>query len=177
MNTLESAIGILAKRGANPARERARALLDGLVRDCRAAADVWREYLAAPGAAGDIWSLVSWVGPERARRLHEINLSAKAQLLAIGRLAGPEAARFMDLDEDMIEMAYRQLAPGETGPDAARAAIERLDAKAARLPQWRAQLQGGKTASAAVKAKAGMARAKKAVLKTKPAKKKAPKTK
>jgi hypothetical protein len=38
-------------------------------------------------------------------------------------MAGPAAGRFVALDEDVIEMAYRQLKPGESGIEAARTAV------------------------------------------------------
>jgi hypothetical protein len=171
MNTLDTAVNLLAKRGTGPARERTLGLLDGLIQECRAAAGVWRDYEASPGAAGDQWSLVSWIGPARARQLHEINLAAKAQLLEIGRLAGPEAGRFMDLDDDLIEMAYRQLNPDETGPDAARAAVDQLEGRAAHLLELRTQLKAVKPKSKPKKASAKKAAPKKALKKKAPNKK------
>jgi hypothetical protein len=87
---------------------------------------VWQGYLAKPGAPGDQWTIVSWVGPDRAKQLHEINLRAKQNVEEVCRMAGPRSGRFVALDDDVIEMAYRMLKPGETGADAAKTAVQRL---------------------------------------------------
>src|SRR3990172_4140352 len=97
------------------------------MRECQATVQVWQGYLAKPGTPGDQWTIVSWIGPDRAKQLHGINLRAKQNVEEVCRMAGPQAGRFIGLEEnvDIIEMAYRMLKPGETGTDAAKAAIQR----------------------------------------------------
>jgi hypothetical protein len=132
MNGWQRAVDLVSK-GPTTGRARAASLIAQLVRDCEQASAVWQGYLAKPGPAGDQWSIVSWVGAARAKELYDIHLGARERVLAIAALAGPEFGRFADLEADPIELAYRQLNPGETGPDAARAALERLAARRADL--------------------------------------------
>ena len=117
------------------------ALLESVILDCQTAKGVWQGFLDKPGAPGDHWTLVSWVGPERAKQLHEINLRAKQAVDQICRLAGPQAGRFVALDEDVTEMAYRQLKPGETGVEAARASIASLQVLADELREMKERLR------------------------------------
>jgi hypothetical protein len=188
MYSLEKAVEQVSRWPSGKDKERARlaGLVDDMIRRCQEAKKVWEGYLASPGAPGTSFALLSWVGPARARQLHEINLAARAALLKVTADAGPGAGRFANLDEDVIEMAYRQLEPGETGPDAARKAVSRLDEQVSYLGSLRKRLltAKGKTASAAKTAapkKAAPARKpagkKKATPAKKPAKKKAAKKK
>ena len=125
MDTLNRATDLVSRWKADRGKQRAEVLarLEGVIGDCQAAMKVWQEYLDKPGAPGDHWTIVSWIGPARAKQLHEINLRAKAGVEEICRLAGPAAGRFVVLDEDVTEMAYRQLKPGESGIDAAKTAV------------------------------------------------------
>ena len=128
MKSLEAAIAVIAKWPATKQKERAsaKAALDGLIADCEAAVKVWEGYLAAPAGSGDRWSIITWIGAERGKQLHGLNLDAKARLADICRSAGGQAARSVDLEDDVIEMAYRMLRPGETGIDSAQSAIRTL---------------------------------------------------
>jgi hypothetical protein len=131
MNSLDSAISVIAKWPATKQKEKAtaKAMLAGLIADCEAAIKVWEGYLAAPTSSGDRWSIVTWIGAERGKQLHELNLDAKARLAAICRSAGGGAARTVDLEDNLIEMAYRMLAPGETGIEAAQSAVRMLQGR------------------------------------------------
>lgn len=128
MDSLDRAIELVIRWKADRQKQRADVLsrLDAVVKDCQAAVQVWQGYLAKPGAPGDQWTIISWVGPDRAKQLHEINLRAKQNVEEICRMAGPRSGRFVTLDDDVIEMAYRMLKPGETGADAAKTAVQRL---------------------------------------------------
>ena len=101
-------------------------LLDQLIQDCQQAVQVWREYLNAPGAPGDAFTLVSWMGSQPVKALHDISLEARERILHLCRLADPEVARFVIYDDDLIELAFRAVKPNETGPEAAQAAIETM---------------------------------------------------
>lgn len=185
MESLDRAIDLVSRWKADRNRQRAEvvALLENTIKDCQAAARVWQDFLDQPGASGDARSLMSWAGPDRARQLHEINLRARTRVAEIGRLAGPAAGRFVALDEDVIEMAYRQLQPGETGMDAAKTAaqnmqacVDYLNALIKRAQSARAPAAGNKTAKKAGKKTVRKKTAKKKT--AKPAKKKvAPKKK
>jgi hypothetical protein len=145
-----------------------------VVKECQAAVQVWQGYLAKPGAPGDQWTIVSWVGPDRAKQLHEINLRAKQNVEELCRMAGPRSGRFVALDDDVIEMAYRMLKPGETGSDAAKTAVQRLQE---RMEYIRGLMQRLKAAPAKAEGKKSATKhgaSKKAGKKaTKPSKKKA----
>jgi hypothetical protein len=84
-------------------------------------------------------------------------------------MAGPAAGRFAGLDEDVIEMAYRQLKPGESGIDAAKTAVANTQKY---MDYLRGLIERVRSAKAPA---AGKSPAKKASKKTaaKPAKKKA----
>ncbi len=150
MNSLETAVELVLRWPAKRQAQRAEVvnLLDAVIKDCRAALDIWQGYLDSPGAPGERWALVSWIGPERAKRLHEINLSAKGRLKALADTAGPEAGRFILFEEDVIEMAYGLLNDGQTGPDAAQAAVARLTERIARLTGLAQRLRSAKPPAA-----------------------------
>ncbi len=171
MDSLDRAIDLVARWKADRGKQRAEVLtrLESVIKDCQAAMKVWEDFLGKPGAPGGEWTIVSWVGPARAKQLHEINLRAKASVEEVCRLAGPAAGRFAGLDEDVIEMAYRQLKPGESGIDAAKAAVANTQKT---MDYLRGLIERVRSAKAPA---AGKSPAKKARKKTaaKPAKKKA----
>jgi hypothetical protein len=125
MDSLDRAIDLVSRWKADRGKQRAEVLtcLESVIKDCQAAMKVWEDFLDKPGAPGDHWTIMSWIGPTRAKQLHEINLRAKASVEEVCRMAGPAAGRFVALDEDVIEMAYRQLKPGESGIEAAKTAV------------------------------------------------------
>ena len=128
MSSLDEAIGLVSRWKADQQKNRAAVLaqLEGLTRECQAAIKIWQGYVDAPGAPGDQWSILSWVGPDRAKQLHDVSLRARDLVEAICRAAGPQVGRFAGLDESLIDDAYRQLKPGESGVDAAKSAISRM---------------------------------------------------
>ena len=125
MDSLDRAIDLVSRWKADRNKQRAEVLtrLESVIKDCQAAIKVGQDFLDQPGAPGDRWTIMSWVGPTRAKQLHEINLRAKTSVEEVCRMAGPTAGRFVVLDDDVIEMAYRQLKPGESGIDAAKTAV------------------------------------------------------
>lgn len=171
MDSLNRAIDLVTQgKGDRSKNAEILALLEDTVKECQNAAKLWQEYLDKPGAAGDQWTLVSWVGPERAKRLHETNLRAKANVERICKIAGPEAGRFVVLDEDVIAMAYRQLKPGETGPDGAKTAVAQLQQ---RMDYLQGLMQRVRNAKVPAAKKTGTGKPVKKKKTAKPAKKKA----
>lgn len=158
MYSLDKGITLISRKSATQPKLRAEAArrLGELTRLCEQATRIWEGYLANPGPAGDRFALMSWVGSERARELHALNMQARDHVVAIGALAGGAAARVSGLDEDVIEMAYRQLGEDETGAQAAQTAVARLKQRIAYLQKLITQLA---TASAAAPAKAPVKKA------------------
>ena len=104
-------------------RKQAIACLEAVIAACAEASKVWQGYLASPGAPGDKWSVLSWVGAERAKLLHEIGLEARAQMMQASLGSGGNSA---GLEDAIIELAYGQVKDGDTGQDVAKLAIQRM---------------------------------------------------
>lgn len=177
MDSLDQAIDLVSRWKADRNKQRTEVLarLENVIKDCQAAIKVWQDFLDKPGAPGDQWTIMSWIGPARAKQLHEINLRSKASVEDVCRLAGPAVGRFVVLDEDVIEMAYRQLKPGETGIDAAKTAVANTQKYMDYLRGLSERVRSAKAPAAAEKSPAIKAKKKTTA---KPAKKKvAPKKK
>jgi len=133
MESLDKAVDMIMQWTSDRKKERDEVMvqLEAVIVEMREAIQIWQGYLNSPGESGDQWTLVSWLGPQQVKALHEVNLKAKERLERVCKMAGPAAGRFIWFDKDIVEMAYRQLNPGETGPDAAKSAIqvmgERID--------------------------------------------------
>ena len=121
MQILDQAVAVMRKRGADGIRVAAQ--LEAIA-DCgEQAARLWQAYLANPGAPGDKYTIMSWIGAERAKQLHELSLKAHELVNAVCAAAGSQA-RFLVLDESPVVLAYRGLKEGETGPQAAQTSID-----------------------------------------------------
>lgn len=177
-SSLDRAVELISRWKAERQKQRAEALarLETVVKESQAAIQVWQGYLDKPGAPGDRWTLISWVGPERAKQLHNINLRAKENVKAVCHLAGPQAGRFIALegDVDVVEMAYRMLQPDESGPDAARTALQRQQERIDYIKGLIQRIRAGKPEAASAKKSAPVKSKKKAAVKKSPKKKKAP---
>jgi len=142
------------------------------------AAGLWQAYLEKPGAPGDKYAMVTWVGPERAKQLHELSLKAHELEKDVCAAAGDQA-RFLVLDESPIVLAYQMLKDGETGLDVAKAALARQQAGVRHLRELAdkvAAIKATGAAKPAVKKAAGKKPAARKVA-AKAAKKTAPKKK
>ena len=159
MNSLDRAIELVMRWKADRQKQRADVLtrLESVVKECQAAVQVWQGYLAKPGTPGDHWTIVSWIGPDRAKQLHEINLRAKQNVEEICRMAGPQSGRFIGLEEniDVIVMAYRMLKPGETGVDAAKAAVQQQQERMDNIRGLMQRIRAGKPESKMTPTKKG----------------------
>lgn len=102
---------------------------------CEEARGVWKEYLRDSSVAGDRYSIVSWIGASRSRQLHEISLIATEVLRTAFAETGTTIGRSLTLEDNLIVLPWRVLEPSETGPDAARIAIDVLELRIARLRQ------------------------------------------
>jgi hypothetical protein len=161
------------------------------IADCgEQAAGLWQAYLDNPGAPGDRFAMVTWVGAERAKQLYELSLKAHGLMKDVCAAAGDQA-RLLVLEESPVVLAYQMLNEGETGLDVAKAAlsaqqagvrhIRELAAKVATIKTTggarpAAKKSGGKKPAAKKAApKAAPKAAKKKASKKKPAARKPPK--
>ena len=184
MNSLDRAAELVLRWKANRQNERQEVLtnLEATVKDCQAALKIWQDFLDKPGNPGDQRNIIGCIGPLRAKQLFDINLEAKRKVEHVCQMAGPEAGRFIMFDEDVIELAYRQLKPDETGLDAAKNAIEHLQARSNYLRGLIDRIRNTKPAAASAKSTGKKTVVKKSQVKkkgkkvsgAKPAKKKAP---
>jgi len=120
MQILDQAVEAIRKQGANGVQVAAK--LEAIAACGDQAARLWQGYLDNPGAPGDKYTIVSWIGAERAKQLHELSLQAQELVKDVCTAAGKQA-RFLVLDESPIALAYRGLKEGETGPQAAHALL------------------------------------------------------
>jgi uncharacterized protein YdbL (DUF1318 family) len=120
MQILDQAVETIRKQGAQGAPLAAK--LEAIAAAGDQAARLWQGYLDSPGAPGDKYTIVSWIGAERAKQLHELSLQTHALVKDVCAAAGKQA-RFLVLDESPISLAYRGLKEGETGPQAAQALL------------------------------------------------------
>jgi len=174
MDSLDRAIDLISRWKADRQKQRkdVLTLLEGVKKECQTAMTVWQSFLDKPGEPGNQWTVMSWIGPDRAKQLHEINLRAKHHVENVCRLAGPAAGRFVVLDVDVLEMGYRQLNPGETGMQAAQSAISRTQQFEKYVEGLMSRVRNAKAAPAA-SGKKSVAKKSKAKRSKKPAKKKA----
>lgn len=114
------------------------------------ALQIWQDYLANPGAPGDKYSIVSWIGAERAKQLHELSLKAYG-LMNVLRTSTGDQARFLVLGESPIVLAYRGLKEGETGPQAAQAAVTEQQESIAHVRALADQVRSLKSSGTAAK--------------------------
>lgn len=107
-------------------RKQAITSVEAVIAKCEEAIKEWQEYLKSPGAPGDKWSVLSWVGPQRAKRLHEIGLEAREQMVQACLSLGAAGGHIAGLEDSVVVSAYGQLTTGQTGPDAGKAAVQRM---------------------------------------------------
>ena len=124
MQILDLAVEVIRKQGAKGRANGASlaARLEAIANCGDQAARIWQGYLDKPGVPGDKYTIVSWIGAERAKQLYELSLEAHALAKDVCAATGDQA-RFMVLDESPIALAYRGLKEGETGTQAAQALL------------------------------------------------------
>lgn len=178
MQILDQAVAVMRAGKGTMDGARAASLLEGIAAAGDEAARIWQGYVDKPGAPGDKYTLISWMGPERANRLQD--LSHKAGDLVKELCAGTGAqSRFLVMDESPIQMAYVGLMEGETGPQAAAARLAAQQATNKHLRDLAGQVRSAKAgkggAKKAAKPAAKKSPAKKTVSRKAPAKKPAKK--
>jgi hypothetical protein len=170
MHCLNRTISLIeqGKAGRETNRKQAIASLEVVIAKCEEASKIWQEYLKSPGAPGDKWSVLSWVGAERAKRLHEIGLEAGVHMVQACASLDAQGRHSAALDDSVIVQGYSQLKPGETGTDAAKSAVQQMQERSKQLGKY---IERIKSAPAAPAKNPGQTAAPKAVKKA--AKKKA----
>ena len=151
MQILDQAVETIRKQGANGAPLAAK--LEAIAACGDQAARIWQGYLDKPGMPGDKYTIVSWIGAERAKQLHALSLQAHALERDVCAAAGKQA-RFLVLDESPIALAYRGLKEGETGPQAAQALLAEQQATIKHLRALADKLRAVRPAAAKAAAKA-----------------------
>lgn len=124
MQILDQAVEAIQKQGAKGRVQGAplAAKLEAIAACGDQAARIWQGYLDKPGVPGDKYTIVSWVGAERAKQLYELSLQTHVLVKDVCAATGDQA-RFLVLDESPITLAYRGLKEGETGTQAAQALL------------------------------------------------------
>ena len=104
---------------------------------------VWSAFLESAPQSGNRFTLVLWMGAERARELQAIHLESTQVAKALTNLTGVRFKDSVSLAEDLdIVLPYEELRPGETGGDRAKAAIETLSARKQRIEHAIQSLRG-----------------------------------
>ena len=148
MQILDQAVETIRKQGANGASLAVK--LEAIAACGDQAARIWQGYLDKPGVPGDKYTIVSWVGAERAKQLYELSLQAHVLVKDVCTAAGDQA-RFLVLDESPIALAYRGLKEGETGPQAAQVLLAEQQATNKHLRALADKVRVIKPAAKAVK--------------------------
>jgi hypothetical protein len=176
MQILDQAVAILRAGKGRIEGAQVAAKLEALAALGDKAAAIWQGYLANPGAPGDKYALVTWVGADRSKQLYELSLEARPLVSEICAATGP-AARFLVLDESPIALAFAGLKEGQTGVQLAQVRLATQQATNKHLRVLADQVRSAKPAAAgkAPAKKAAKPAAKKAVPKKKAAKKPATK--
>lgn len=148
MQILEQAVEAIRKQAGKGRVDgaKAAAALEAIATAGEQAARIWQGYLDNPGAPGDKYTIVSWIGAERAKQLFELTREAHDLVNAACAAAGAEA-RYLVLDRSPIMDAYRGLKEGETGPQAAQALLSAQQANNKRLRDLANQVRGIKPAA------------------------------
>jgi hypothetical protein len=155
MQIVDQAVQVIRKQGATGRVSTAQlaAKLEAIATHGDQAAHIWQEYLDKPGTPGDKYTMVSWIGAERAKQLYELSLQVHTLVHDVCAAAGAQA-RFLVLDESPIVLAYRGLKDGETGPQAAQVALAAQQATNKHLRALADTLRAIKPAAAKPAAKA-----------------------
>lgn len=173
MNALDVAVQHVASKVADPTeRQRVLGLLDGMAKDCKSAIDLWQSYLKQPVVApAESYIVMNWTGSALAKKLFDLHLAYRTKMLAVTGGRG-------NLEDPVVAQAYAPV-KGQSGPEAANAAIASMQKAIAAIQAHAERIRNTKpaVAKAATKApaKAKPAPAKKpAARKSKAAPKKKP---
>lgn len=147
MGTLDTAVKVAASwaSGQKTARDALLRYLDGLEQSYGEARSVWQEYMRSKVQApvtGSRWTILNWIGADRAHRLWAINRRINEHVGRISELTGAELPWSFPTDEVMIDAADRELVnhPEESGSRAAQIAIDRINERVEHVIALRQEL-------------------------------------
>lgn len=152
MGTLDTAVKVAAGWPAEQrvAHEALLRHLEGVVAGYEEARTIWREYVESRPhgpLTGSRWTILNWIGPDRAHRLWSVNRRINEHIGRVSELTGADLPWSFPTDEVMIDAADKQLVhhPGESGVHAARVAIEAIDGRVAHTRALIETLRSGRT--------------------------------
>lgn len=148
MGTLDTAVRMAEHWSAD--KRASRAQLIEYIQDILSCYDeakrIWQEYTASKPQApvsGSRWTILNWIGADRAHRLWMINRRINDRFAWIASLTGAALPWSFPTDEVMIDAADKQLVQlgDEVGPRAAKTAIERIDERVAHARTLLAEIE------------------------------------
>lgn len=134
MGTLDTAIRAAERWDAD--RQGARAELvryiQAMLAGYEEAKTIWQGYLETNPQApvtGSRWTILNWIGSDRAHRLWTLNRQINEHFAWIARLTGAALPWSFPTDEVMIDAADKQIVQSgsERGAQAARVAIQGIE--------------------------------------------------
>lgn len=170
-----SALDVAVKHVANKVvesteRQRVIGLIESMADDCKAATNVWQNYLKQPSATpADTFNLMNWIGSAAAKQLFNLHLAFRTKMLAVTGGRG-------NLEDPVIVQAYAPVKEGQTGGDAATVAVASMQKATAAMQAYANLIRNTKPVASkasqkpvAKVAKSKPAKAKKPAAKSKPA--------
>lgn len=126
LQQLQQSVAALDTEG----REQVRNCLQAIASQMTAAEQLWNSYLDNPEASDDRFTLVMWIGAERARALHRIHLELRTHARSLSECGGVAFCDTIGIASavDIVE-AYDQLQEGESGPQRAEQAVATIAAR------------------------------------------------
>lgn len=150
MGTLDIAARVAEHwtRDRRPARDELANYFNGILEGYEEAIRIWQDYIDADPQTpitGSRWTIINWIGSERAHKLWTVNRRINDYFGRIASLTGAELPWSFPTDEVMIDIADKQLVhvEDETGVNAARGAIERIRERIAHTQALLEEIRAG----------------------------------
>lgn len=107
---------------------------------------IWQEYIDSrpqEPVSGSRWTILNWIGAERAHRLWMINRRINDRFAWISNLTGAALPWSFPTDEVMIDAADKQLIQqgNETGVHAAKVALEHIGERVVHATELLAEIK------------------------------------
>lgn len=135
MNALTMVMKELDRKPSAAKRNKAAPYFEALIGDLHHAIELWREATHNE-APDEKYSFAMMLGPERSRRLHEVQIATRAHFMALCAAVGGPAARIAGLEDNLIEEPYRQRKEGETFESRRQQSIAAMETRIAMLSAY-----------------------------------------